>query len=134
MSNQDQFSQAAQDQQSIQQPEFSTTRRVVTVCLVLVAAGLFGYLLYMALFSKPVNIVEVEQPATPEVSGSDYTGEERLEIMQELSSAPTREGVYDPETDTMIITEVPKTDLSTEERLEIMSGLTTYEPAEQDEI
>ena len=66
MSNQDQFSEGAQAGESAKITEFSTTRRVVTVGLVLVAAGLLGYVLYIMLMAETENLVTAEPESVPE--------------------------------------------------------------------
>jgi hypothetical protein len=66
MSNQDQFSEGAQAGESVSINEFSTTRRVVTVGLVLVAAGLLGYVLYIMLMAETENLVTTEPESVPE--------------------------------------------------------------------
>jgi hypothetical protein len=57
MSNQDQFSEEMQAHEPATVTEFSTTRRVVTVVLVLVAAGLLGYVLYINLMVSDPAVV-----------------------------------------------------------------------------
>jgi|AntRauTorckE6833_2_1112554.scaffolds.fasta_scaffold32656_2 flagellar basal body-associated protein FliL len=86
MNSQDQYNEKGQINQSSDETEFSTRRRVSTAILVLVAALLLGYVIYsyvLQLSPQPVSNQEAE-PTQPELT----TEEQAILRLQALQQEP----------------------------------------------
>jgi len=90
MSNQDQYNDEAMITNEAVPVEFSTRRRVFTAILVLVAALLLGYVIYMMMFA-PAADIEVTTPAEPELTAEEQAILRLQAFEQEPVVPPTAE-------------------------------------------
>ena len=91
MNSQDQYNEKGQINQSSDETEFSTRRRVSTAILVLVAALLLGYVIYsyvLQLSPQPVSNQEAE-PTQPELTTEKQAILRPQALQQEPVEPPT---------------------------------------------
>ena len=132
MDNQDQVPQENNLDHTSTPVEFSTTRRVVTALLVLLASLLLGYVLY-DVFSNNSQVPESQLPDTvidQEIQEIEYTEEEKQVILESMNSTESQSPVsVAEENDRQIVLDAMNTDtptdsdVSEEDRIKLLNQM-----------
>ena len=130
MDNQDQVPQENNLDHTSTPVEFSTTRRVVTALLVLLAALLLGYVFY-DVFSHNSQVSQLPDTVTDQkIQEIEYTEEEKQVILESMNSTESQSPVsVAEENDRQIVLDAMNTDtptdsdVSEEDRIKLLNQM-----------